>query len=238
MKITLTIFTFLFALMLTGFSQNDSLPTPNETLANEYCGCVTRLGRIIGDPVEVMIGCLRIFHLGNPNFAAVDAETYANSKDEDVSLIEANWATIGKTIDMAFEKCAYVQKRVDASQKDEIKAKLLEMRKTAQVEQREEEIAKEVMDLIFADKWEEIASYYDRSMQFAETQESLKDMWTAFAYTADLHTYTSKKETTDNKLVFAYKFYQEGREGIAFTIQIRFKADGTFEKVQEIWMGL
>lgn len=235
MKITLTISTFLLALTLTGFSQDSE--TPLETLHKEYCGCVTRLGNIVGDPVEVMTGCLRIFHLGNPNFAAVEAEAYEKGKGEDISMIETNWQTIGNTIEMAFEKCNYVKKRADASQKSAIKAQLLESRKTAQVEHREAEIAEKVMALIWEDKWDELAIYQDRPLQYEQNKDSLKDIWTGFAYTTDLHTYTTKKETTDDQLVFAYKFYQAGREGIALQIQIRFKADGTFEKVQEIWMG-
>jgi hypothetical protein len=212
-------------------------PTPMEKLSKEYCGCVTRLGNIVGDPVEVLTGCLRIFHLGNPNFAAVEQEVFDNSQGEDISLIETNWQTIDKTLDMAFENCNYVQKRVDASQKEEIKAEMKERRKTALVEHREEEIAKEVMDLIFDDRWDELGIYHDRPMAFEEKKSSLKDMWNGFAYTTDLHTYNSKKETTNDKLVFTYTFFQEGREGIALRLQIRFKADGIFEKVDEIWMG-
>lgn len=237
MRITLIIFAFFVGYSLAAFSQEETPPTPMETLSSEYCGCVTRLGNIVGDPLEVMSGCLRIFHLGNPNFAAVDAETYNNTKGEDISLLEANWATIGKTIDWAFENCGYVKKRADASRKEEIKAELLERRKEAQVEHREEEVAKEVMDLIFDDRWDEIGFYCNRPMQYAAQKESLQDKWIGFDYTPDLHSYTTNKETTDDQLVFTWQFYQEGRTGIAFRVQIRFKADAAFEKVAEIWMG-
>lgn len=234
MKSFVKLFALIVLVFMLGFT---SEPTPMEKISKEYCGCVTRLGNIVGDPAEVLSGCLRIFHLGNPNFAAVEQEVFENNNGEDISLIETNWQTIDNTIDWAFENCSYVKKRVDASQKEEIKADMKERRKTALVDHREEEIAKEVMDLIFDDRWDELGIYHDRPMAFEENKASLKDMWTGFAYTTDLHTYTMKKETTDNRLVFTYTFFQEGREGIALRLQIRFKADATFEKVDEIWMG-
>ncbi len=239
MKIILTIPFFFLSLFITGYSQESTAaaPSPLETLSNEYCGCVTRLGRIISDPEEAMAGCMRIFTLGNPNFAAAESEAYQQASGDDFSLRQADWDIVGKCIDRSFEHCGFAQKRLEASQHQAVRARLLESRKSSLVDRLEEDIAQKMWALILEGKWDELGIYHDHSQQYEKDKIALKESWAAFFYNPEVHTYTSEKEATADQLVFAYKFYEKGRSGIALQVQIRFKLNATFEKVVEIWIG-
>jgi hypothetical protein len=64
------------SLMSFGLQEED----PHIVLAEEYCGCVTRMGRIIPDPEQAMAGCLRNLHLGNPLFLAAQKAAHAEAQ--------------------------------------------------------------------------------------------------------------------------------------------------------------
>jgi len=234
MKLSTTIFAFVVLFCLLSFSDQ---PDPMAQLAKEYCGCSTRLGRIMPDTEEVMGGCMRIFTLGNPTFIAAEKAAFDAREGDDFSLRAADWSIVEQTIARTCDSCAFASKRVEAGQVSDLTQKLVQRRKELELDRHEESIAQTVFDMIMEERWDEITIYHEAPPRYEAQKEALAQSWTTLEYDPEVFTYTSNKEFTEDQLIYTYEFYVNGRSGMMHKIQIHFQKDAAFEKVQEIWMG-
>jgi hypothetical protein len=221
------------SLMSFGLQEED----PHIVLAEEYCGCVTRMGRIIPDPEQAMAGCLRNLHLGNPLFLAAEKAAHAEATEADFSLREANWQIVENTLNWSFQNCDFVSKRLDMTQRAEVVERLLEERKALELDRREQEIAEAIMANILEDKWEDNTIYQEHPLRYTQQLDSLKKIWEDFGYSDKIHTYRMRRITDGGQLVFSYEISQENINGILQKVQVHFHKGATFEKVKMVWIG-